>query len=71
MDDSKKQSAGNQVPPDEPVEGRLYDSRNPKFKNMDTRDDISHMDEQEGEMKHGTTGDDKVQKIDVEKSANE
>lgn len=50
-----REQQNDQVSPDQPVEGRLYDSRNPEFRQMDGKNDISHVDEQEGEMNNGTT----------------
>lgn len=41
---------------DQDIHGRLYNSKNPAFKNKDSIDDISHFDEQEGTMNRGTTG---------------
>ena len=41
---------------DQEIHGRLYNSKNPAFKNKDSIDDISFVDEQEGTMNHGTVG---------------
>jgi len=41
---------------DDRIHGRLYNSRNPEFKDKDSIDDISHVDNQEGNMNHGEEG---------------
>lgn len=41
---------------DQDIHGRLYNSKNPAFKDKDSKDDISHVDQQEGTMNRGTTG---------------
>ena len=51
-----QQSGSGPERTDENVEGRLYNSQNPEFRDKDSRDDISHVDEQEGTMNNGVIG---------------
>ena len=52
----KKDNKQNAEVEDQEIHGRLYNSQNPAFKDKDSKDDISHVDEQEGTMNRGTTG---------------
>ena len=57
--EENKNKEGRQNEPkieDSDIHGRLYNSKNPAFKNKDSVDDISHVDEQEGTMNRGTIG---------------
>jgi hypothetical protein len=38
------------------VHGRLYNSQNPAFEHKGTRNDISNVDQQEGNMNNGECG---------------
>lgn len=47
------------------IHGRLFNTHNPEFEQRPTRNDISHVDQQEGYMNNGECGDcqtDKEQK---------
>ena len=55
MEENKKDN-NQSAPQDSNIEGRLYNSKNPEFKNEDSIDDISNVDQQEGNMNRGTTG---------------
>lgn len=54
--DTKDNASDANVPPDQEIHGRLYNSKNPEFKDKDSKDDISHVDKQEGTMNRGATG---------------
>lgn len=51
-EDNKQGSGANE----KDIHGRLYNSKNPAFKDEDSKDDISQVDQQEGTMNRGTTG---------------
>lgn len=55
----KKQQTGNegQVPENDPILGRIYNSQNPEMEEQDSGRDISEIDQQEGNMHHGESGD--------------
>lgn len=57
MEENKNKGQQNEPKVEESeIHGRLYNSKNPAFKNKDSVDDISHVDEQEGTMNRGTIG---------------
>lgn len=59
MTDDKKQSptSGSQIKSDSNnVHGRIHNSQNPNFDQKGTRNDISSVDQQEGNMDHGECG---------------
>ena len=57
VNQQESQSGGDKTGlSDSKIEGRLYNSKNPEFKNEDSTDDISNIDQQEGTMNRGETG---------------
>lgn len=40
------------------IQGRIHNSENPAFEQLDTHHDISRVDQQEGNMEHGEVGPD-------------
>ena len=40
------------------IHGRIYNSKNPEFEQIPARNDISGIDQQEGNMAHGEEGPD-------------
>lgn len=38
------------------IHGRIYNTDNPAFENLPSKNDISQLDQQEGNMQHGEEG---------------
>lgn len=55
----KKQHTDNegQAPENDPIHGRIYNSRNPEIEKQGSGRDISEVDQQEGNMNNGESGD--------------
>lgn len=62
MAEEQKQQNSNEKPLGESnlhhVHGRIFNTKNPEFEDLPARDDISHVDQQEGNMQHGEKGPD-------------
>lgn len=59
MTDDKRNEAntGNNIAHNEPIHGRTHNSQNPAFEEQGAGRDISEIDQQEGNMSHGESGD--------------
>ncbi|HEV7331626.1 MAG TPA: hypothetical protein VGN63_11350 [Flavisolibacter sp.] len=59
MAEDKKQQTNheNQAPENEAIRGRIHNSQNPEFEKQDVGRDISEVDQQEGNMNNGESGD--------------
>ena len=56
-DDKKQSTSGSQTTANSSdVHGRIHNSQNPAFEQNGTRNDISNVDQQEGNMDHGECG---------------
>jgi hypothetical protein len=44
------------IPPDDETQGRTHNSQHPDVENGGEQQDISAVDQQEGNLKHGETG---------------
>jgi hypothetical protein len=53
-ENNKNHTIGQQS--EEKVEGRTHNSQNPAIEQADSHEDISAVDQQEGNMSHGETG---------------
>lgn len=57
-EDTKKETkGGSNMAQNEPVHGRTHNSQNPAFEEQGAGRDISEIDQQEGNMSHGESGD--------------
>jgi hypothetical protein len=50
---NEKQAGENQK---DSIHGRIYNTNNPAFENLPSKNDISQVDQQEGNMNHGEEG---------------
>lgn len=59
MAEQNKQQTGNreQAPANDPIHGRIHNSQNPEIEEQGSSRDISEVDQQEGNMQHGESGD--------------
>ena len=61
--DKKQQERDKeQVPGNDPMHGRTHNSQNPEVEEQSSQRDISKVDQQEGNMHRGETGDRLTQK---------
>ena len=67
MAEDKKQQTNNEnkTPENEPSRGRIHNSQNPEFEEQGVGRDISEVDQQEGNMNHGETGDNLTESKDT------
>lgn len=55
-DKAQNTSAPQETDAGNEVHERIHNSQNPAFEGQGTRDDISNVDQQEGDMNNGETG---------------
>lgn len=61
-DKQQQERDKEQAPANDPIHGRTHNSQNPEMEEQSSRQDISKVDQQEGNMNHGETGDRLTQK---------
>ncbi|RYZ58477.1 MAG: hypothetical protein EOO14_09675 [Chitinophagaceae bacterium] len=63
-DRKNETSSGDATVQNDPHHGRTHNSQNPEFEEHGTGRDISEIDQQEGNMDHGESGDQHTSKRD-------